>query len=288
MLLAQILNERKWVSKPHIEECLREQGAGEPGATIGRKSARPLGVVMLSRGLITDRQLVEILEEVRKRRGTDPPSRGAARKLIGEILVDLGVIHPDQLKAALAEQARATTRRRLGEILVERGWVTPAHVIDALRHQDKMVMSCAACGAHFNVVGFRPWVEYACKRCGKPLEMDTKSVGVTDSSASVPTLRDEDTPAEVREASRDPQAHFGNFIIIGELLRGNFGPLYKCWRKDSRDFVGLIFLNPSLDAVGVAKTFGQVREATLTTERPVSRVLEVGEHGGRKYMAFVL
>lgn len=52
---------------------------------------------------------------------------------LGDILIRDGRIRPEQLDAALAEQA--TTRERLGEILCRLGIVGPADVLDALGRQ---------------------------------------------------------------------------------------------------------------------------------------------------------
>jgi hypothetical protein len=248
MLMAKLVVERGWISKEALEACVQEQaGVDAAGSTVGRKSARPLGVVLVSRRLITDRQLVDLMEEVRRLRGPDAPTpRPVGLKPIGEILVDLGMLTRGRLDEALADQRRGGARRRIGEILAGLGYVTHAQIIEALRRQDKTVMGCAGCGTYFNVVGYRPWVQYKCKKCGSLLEMSLDRTGVSDSTTTVSSVRDQDTPPEVQQAAKDPQAHFGRFVIVQEIVRGPFGPLYRCWQKDACGFVGLIFIPPAL------------------------------------------
>ena len=52
----------------------------------------------------------------------DIPHRRPTRKRTGEILIDMGLITPEQLEEALLEQK--TSHLRIGEILMGRGWIT--------------------------------------------------------------------------------------------------------------------------------------------------------------------
>lgn len=51
-------------------------------------------------------------------------------KRTGEILVEMGVLTPEQVEAAIAEQRK--TRQRIGDILLAKGWVTKAQLMEAL------------------------------------------------------------------------------------------------------------------------------------------------------------
>lgn len=59
-------------------------------------------------------------------------------KRIGEILVDLGQVTPQQVEEALALQAMENGRRPLGEILVDQGAVTKEAVKRALTIQARV------------------------------------------------------------------------------------------------------------------------------------------------------
>ncbi|HEX6621128.1 MAG TPA: hypothetical protein VF024_15810, partial [Solirubrobacteraceae bacterium] len=54
---------------------------------------------------------------------TEPTSRGRSSRFIGDIVVDLGYASRESVEAAIAE-SRANGRRT-GEVLVERGVLTP-------------------------------------------------------------------------------------------------------------------------------------------------------------------
>lgn len=56
--------------------------------------------------------------------------RPVARKRLGQTLVDMGLLAPDQLAEVLAEQQR--TGKRIGQLVVEKGWASAAQLADAL------------------------------------------------------------------------------------------------------------------------------------------------------------
>ncbi|GAB4248206.1 MAG: hypothetical protein Kow00122_05590 [Thermoleophilia bacterium] len=60
----------------------------------------------------------------------DIPQRRTSKKRTGEILVEMGLITPQQLEEALEEQK--TSHRRIGEILVAKGWITSTELTQAL------------------------------------------------------------------------------------------------------------------------------------------------------------
>jgi hypothetical protein len=57
------------------------------------------------------------------------------RKLLGDILIEMGYISADQLAQALDVQSRPGETRRLGEILTSRGFVKRHHIDVALATQ---------------------------------------------------------------------------------------------------------------------------------------------------------
>src|SRR5215212_11345455 len=59
-----------------------------------------------------------------------------ARKPLGQLMVDAGLISPQQLSSAFAEISGSG--KRLGEVLVARGWVDQLQVDRLLAHQARM------------------------------------------------------------------------------------------------------------------------------------------------------
>jgi hypothetical protein len=69
-----------------------------------------------------------------RRKGfSQAPTRGNRRGRLGDILIRMGVVHPDQVRDALARQTG--TRARLGEILLEQGLITASALTAALAQQ---------------------------------------------------------------------------------------------------------------------------------------------------------
>ncbi len=56
--------------------------------------------------------------------------RKLSGKRTGEVLVEMGVLTPEQVEEAIAEQR--TSRQRIGDIALEKGWVTKAKLMEAL------------------------------------------------------------------------------------------------------------------------------------------------------------
>lgn len=55
-------------------------------------------------------------------------------KLLGEILIELKIITPNQLEFALAEQGK-TPGVKLGQVLVQLGYATPSQIMNAISKQ---------------------------------------------------------------------------------------------------------------------------------------------------------
>lgn len=62
---------------------------------------------------------------------------GTQRKMLGEILVDMGFLTQEQVDQAIQAQMEGNTKR-LGEILIEKGWLAPGDVTMALAEQHQM------------------------------------------------------------------------------------------------------------------------------------------------------
>jgi type IV pilus assembly protein PilB len=89
-----------------------------------KRTGISLGTVLVKLGYISDGDLTSVLG---KQIELDQ------RKRLGEILVEQGLITPQQLEAGLEEQKR--TREQLGKCLINHGYISEAKLIDALSAQ---------------------------------------------------------------------------------------------------------------------------------------------------------
>ncbi len=175
-LLGRIAVERGLITQAQLDECMREQQVlgGDPNQTIGRSSGgRPLGLVMMSKGYIQDKDLITLLEEQNRRLKLMEEYRKMLKVelLFGQHLVKNNKATQIQINKCLEAQQRMVTLGvspipRLGELLVEHGYVDKQTVQDILKVQNKDILFCTGCARQFNVVGVVDGMTYRCKSCG--------------------------------------------------------------------------------------------------------------------------
>ena len=190
IMLGQIAVEKGLITQQQLEECVREQEASAGQKPGPRTPTRPLGVVMLSRGVIEQKDLEGLLEEQHRRLKTmeDHLKNQKVEYLFGQLLVKNNLATQLQVNKCLEVQIKLTEKGvqpvpRLGELLVEHGFVDKKTVTEVLRMQDKDLLFCTACGRQFNVVGAEYGRTYKCKECG----------GVMLRRSLLESLRAEDT-----------------------------------------------------------------------------------------------
>jgi SOS response regulatory protein OraA/RecX len=116
------LVEQGMITAAQLQEALAEQQASR-----NRGQRVPLGDVLLRRGWLSPPALAHAL--VRQQQDNSAPQVGLPPERLGEYLVKERLLTPQQLAAALAEQARLRQERKylaLGEILIRNRYVTPA------------------------------------------------------------------------------------------------------------------------------------------------------------------
>lgn len=120
-LLGDILIEMKKVDENELNQALEEQ----------KKTNELLGQILVRKGLLTQSELVDILElqlANRTEQGTN-----TVRKKLGQILVEEGAISRWQLEEALKTQG--VKSKKIGEILIELGYTTKGRIEEALSNQ---------------------------------------------------------------------------------------------------------------------------------------------------------
>ncbi len=100
-----------------------------------------LGDALVQRGLVTPSQLYEALEVQMSRKGAPLPNAGVdarsefvQRSLLGEILLERGLIAEKDLRLALDEQ-KNRPNSRIGDILIQLGVLGAPQLLEALEYQ---------------------------------------------------------------------------------------------------------------------------------------------------------
>jgi len=178
LLLGQLAIEKGLLTQAQLSEVMKDQQDGkvDPNATVSpsnNKGGRPLGTLLLSKGLIKEQDLVALLEEQNRRLESvkNVQKMQKVEYLFGQLLVKYNLATMLQINKCLEIQLKmaekgVTPIPRLGELLVEHGFVDKKTVTDVLKMQDKDVLFCTGCGRQYNVVGLEEGKAYKCKECG--------------------------------------------------------------------------------------------------------------------------
>jgi len=170
-ILGRLAVERGVITGEQLAALRKEQEAGAPGA-----EPRPLGELLLEKGLVGRKDLDALLEEQGRR---DAAMAGFQKLqkveyLFGQLLVKNNLATQLQVNKCLEVQIRLAERGtspipRLGELLVEHGFVDRRTVARILRMQDKDPLACPACGKQVNVPSSEEGRTHRCPGCGAPL-----------------------------------------------------------------------------------------------------------------------
>ncbi|MCA8921713.1 MAG: protein kinase [Planctomycetes bacterium] len=225
-----------------------------------------------------------------------PGKSATAPATFGQIVLELGLLTPEQLEQALIlqrERSRAGDFARLGHILVDGGFLTPEQVLRVLSAQRLVILACSGCKAQFNVQGYVEDARYQCPSChavGSLHPADpSASVAVQDqlqaappSGSTVRLKRTEHTDTTKIHALRT----LGNYEILGEIARGGMGIIYKARQLDLDRIVALKTLRQEeLRSNPDAGTMfrDEARAVALLRHPNIVAVHEVGAHDGIEF-----
>lgn len=237
--LGHTVLERKLVTREALLECLflmaQERKAGQP---------RPLGVLLVARGLLTQ----EDLDGMMASRVAGAGGQGSLPEAeVGRLLVASGLISKENIEECVRLQEDLKKAGKpappLGELVVHRGYVTERQISRVLAYQSKQIFACAGCKVRVSAVAPPPGSRYRCRKCGGALSVVESPSGASEGDALLALRegeRGEDTQIEVdraisaflkqknvvrRDQLRDGQrlqmefARYGLIAPILELLR---------------------------------------------------------------------
>jgi serine/threonine-protein kinase len=197
--LGRTVLERMLVTREALLECLfqvsQERRSGVP---------RPLGVLLVSRGLLTQDDLNEILRARVTAAGT---ASAVSEAEVGKLLVAAGLILKENVEECvrLQQELRRSGKNAppLGELVVSRGYVTEGQVRRVLAYQSKTAFLCVGCGIRVTAAPPPAGSRYRCKKCGGVLSQEPRQVASpTPGALSLKEAnRGEDTQIEIDRAS---------------------------------------------------------------------------------------
>jgi predicted Ser/Thr protein kinase/tetratricopeptide (TPR) repeat protein len=287
-LVGKLALQKGIVSAAQLKECLAEQAALQKA---GQK--RPLGVIMVGRGLMTDEDLLTLLEEQRKVLAERSNYAQIAKEdfLFGQILLKQGVATSDEINQALRLQAEAAERGemnvpRLGQILIQMGVTQEKAIQQTLKLQYKTLYECPGCTLKYNLVQADPGKQYRCKKCDAILAPKPPGTGIkADESAYGLNLEvASDLPPEVAQADLDPSNQFGKYILVRELGKGGAGVVHLAYQKELKRFVALKLLRGD-DSEMEGRFVHEAQIAARLRHPNIAAVYEIGKHLNVSYIA---
>ncbi len=218
--------------------------------------------------------------------------------LFGEIAVREGLIDAGALGAALEaqEERKAFGNPRLiGQILVEKGLLSPQDVQRILVKQGLILARCGECKRGYTMRrGFwQPGM--LCPSCRKPLAMDP-GFEAPDAEQATPSTGAAGAAGQAQEADFGgpleesdglaPGAVIGGCEISGLLGRGGMGSVYKARHVGLNKTVAVKILSSALNASPgqVERFLLEARAAAKLDHQNIVGVLNVGRDLGRHFI----
>ena len=287
-LVGKLALQKGILSADQLKECLAEQAALQKAG-----QRRPLGVIMVSRGLMKDEELLDLLEEQRKVLSERSNYAQIAKEdfLFGQILLKQGVATSDEINQALRMQAEAAERGemavpRLGQILIQMGVTEEKEIQRTLKLQYKTLYECPGCTLKYNLKEADLGKSYRCKKCDAILVPKPPGSGIkADESAYGMALEIvSDLPPEVAQAELDPSNVFGKYILVRPLGRGGSGVVHLAYQKELKRFVALKLLRN--DDEEMSRRFVHEAQLAARLRHPnIVAVYEIGKHLNVSYIA---
>ena len=210
--LGKLAVQKGLLSDAQLQQALEEQ---RQGVQRGRKKPRRLGVIFSEKRFLRDDQVLALLEE-QEAKFAAQAQRRAEDRLLGQILVDAGFVDAVKVEACLKIQDEAVRYGAdevplLGELLIEKGHVTKEAIEEALELQKGVPTVCRRCGEHVRAGGVGG--SDVCPQCQAPLEPDDPKPAAPAPAPASPA------PPEL--------ARLGRYTIVGTLGRGAMGEVYE-------------------------------------------------------------
>lgn len=265
--LAELVIKRNLMDREQLVACMREQA-------LGGDPPKPLGQIMVEKGLISESQLTELSEEVT--RSVAAKSGGATTlychncDAVYRVKVKAGSRYrckqcstplSDTPKSASPESPSEPVAQESTPTASEPSPANPATESFATNITDEIAKALAEMESQANkpsvssdiqVVGIRENLEGGVRETPAPRQTTPppRTPPPRDPSTRIPApppetagvTEDPDWPEDVKEANREVDNRLGDFILVKPLGRGSMGEVWKAFDKNNHRYVAIKIL----------------------------------------------
>lgn len=188
ILFGKIAINAGMVSSEQVEDCIRQQ------EQMAEK--KPLGMILIEKGFITEEQLTKIIEIQRKNLQERAIHSREKREdgLFGKLVLRFQFATEEQINECIRIQAKLENDLflRLGEIMVKKGYLTNEQVRQILEFQKTKILTCPSCNTQYNVIMFTPGTKIRCYKCDGELVVPERLTTVA--AEDLPQAGESDSP----------------------------------------------------------------------------------------------
>ena len=183
ILFGKIAINAGMVTSDQVEDCVRQQQE--------MTEKKPLGMILIDKGFITEEQLTKIIEIQRKNLQERAIHSREKRDdgLFGKLVMRFSFATEEQINECIRIQAKLETDLflRLGEIMVKKGYLTNDQVRQILDFQRTKILTCPSCNTQYNVIMFTPGTKIRCYKCDSELAVPERLTTVAAEDLPQPT-----------------------------------------------------------------------------------------------------
>jgi serine/threonine protein kinase/Tfp pilus assembly protein PilF len=168
---------------------------------------------------------------------------------------------------------------RFGQLVVSQGLATPEQLRECLRlrYERSTGSSGPSATRLASILVERGYL--TAEQCERMLKLS--SSGITPPTA-IPAL-----PPDVALAAADPSCVLGRYVRVSRLGEGGMGEVWRAWDLELGRWIALKFLKvDNLDEL--ARFQREARTIARLSHPNIAAIYDVGEHGGRPYIAMQL
>jgi serine/threonine protein kinase len=273
-LLGKIAVRNNFISQAQLDECLDSIRLSE--------KKRPLGVILLSKGYITD----EILEALLKIQNENEEqrelflNRRMEDTLFSKLTLRYQLLTPEDIERCQEEQEKLEKvgqYLRLGQVMVRKKLLTTRDFLNLLEKQKSLHFHCKNCEAVFELKSALNGKKFRCADCEgvltipdvlKNIIYPKKIQGTSKVFHPLKSLRD-----------RILENHqFGHFKVHEEIARGGMGIVFRATNTKNNQEVALKVLKEGESSSSEqVKRFQRESESASKLQHPyIVQVYETG------------